>query len=104
MHAAIEHRFPPCERLSHWASVLQNEVWLRQLMSTHRKLGRAAVAFVAHDSHHPPDMAAFHRLAPHYRATNVTRVFFDEGDVPPGTFDESPAATPLDRSCSPHAP
>jgi hypothetical protein len=58
----------------------QNEVWLRQLMEAHRQTGRAAVAFVAHDTHHEPDMTTLGHLVSHYGATNVTRLFFDEGD------------------------
>lgn len=59
----------------------QNEAWLRQLMQVHRDSGRRAVAYIAHDSHWAPDMQTLKRLTPHYRATNVTRIFFDEGDV-----------------------
>jgi len=59
----------------------QNEAWLRQLISAHRENGRVATAFIAHDTHWPPDMATLRRLIPHYRAVNVTRLFFDEGDV-----------------------
>ena len=59
----------------------QNEAWLRQLISAHRANGRKATAFIAHDIHWAPDMATLKRLAPHYHATNVTRLFFDEGDT-----------------------
>ena len=58
----------------------QNEAWLRQLISAHRANERPAVAYIAHDTHWGPDMATLRRLVPHYRATNVTRLFFDEGD------------------------
>lgn len=62
-------------------SPTQNEAWLRQLIAAHRETGKVAAAYVAHDSHWAPDMATLRRLAPHYRATNVTRVYFDEGDT-----------------------
>lgn len=60
----------------------QNEAWLRLLMSAHAESGRHAVAYIAHDTHWPADMMTLKRLAPHYRATNVTRLFFDEGADP----------------------
>lgn len=64
-------------------SPTQNEAWLRLLISAHRRTGmKPAVAFVAHDTHWAPDMATLKRLAPYYHATNVTRIFFDEGDTP----------------------
>lgn len=59
----------------------QNEAWLRQLISAHQENGRRATAFVAHDIHWKPDMQTLRRLVPHYRATNVTRLFFDEGNA-----------------------
>ena len=59
----------------------QNEAWLRQLIAAHRENGRPATAFIAHDTHWQPDMQTLRRLAPHYRATNVTRLFFDEGNA-----------------------
>jgi len=58
----------------------QNEAWLRQLISAHQTNGRPAMAYIAHDTHWAPDMATLRRLVPHYRARNVTRLFFDEGD------------------------
>ena len=61
-------------------SPTQNEAWLRLLIKAHHENGRPAVAYIAHDSHWAPDMQTLRRLVPHYGATNVTRLFFDEGN------------------------
>ena len=59
----------------------QNEAWLRQMISAHRENRRVAAVYIAHDVHWKPDMLTLRRLTRHYHATNVTKLFFDEGDV-----------------------
>lgn len=49
-----------CEVYFWWPMhpLIQNEKWLRQMLSTHRELGTSAELYVAHDSHWPEDMEA----------------------------------------------
>ena len=59
----------------------QNEVWLRQILASHRKLDTPAEIYVAHDTHWKFDMETLPKLVANHKSSfgGITRVFFDEG-------------------------
>lgn len=57
----------------------QNEVWLRRLLTAHASFGANATVYVAHDTHFKNDMVFLPKLAKHYKAKSIDRIFFDEG-------------------------
>lgn len=67
----------------------QNERWLRQLQAVHRSRGTNATIYVAHDTHYTRDMSSLPRLAKHYGAASIERVFFDEGSALTGQMSYS---------------
>ena len=56
----------------------QNEVWLKQLLAQHRRSGKGAEVYVAHDTHWKFDMKTLPNLVTKYGG-QITRLFFDEG-------------------------